>query len=129
MIISIQKNKIPKQYSFVLKTKQLEEILLNSNINIHIDLYYTFNGIGPIFEVFFYLPNKNNPYIRLYIRTKALPKENISIAREKMEKIILPEFRNWIINILSMPKDSTYLYEDLYFSAIFENNILKINYM
>jgi len=132
MIISIHKNKIPKQYSYVLKTKQLEEILLINNINIHIYLDYCFNinSIGYIFWAYsFWLPNKNYSNYRISIRAGAVSKENIFIAREKMEENILPEFKNWIMNILSMPKDSTYLWKDLYFNAIFKNNILKINYM
>ena len=128
MINSITKDKIPKQYSFVLKTKQLEELIISNDIKIHIDLIYNYSSqsIGSIFEAFYWLPNNNIPYNRLYIRAGALAKEYISIAREKMNEIILPEFKIWIMNILSLPNNSTYLFEEPYFHAIFQNNKIEI---
>lgn len=40
MINSISKPKIPKEYIYVLKTSQLEEILIQNKIVIHVDLEY-----------------------------------------------------------------------------------------
>ena len=127
MIKSIEKDKIPKQYSFVLKTKQLEDLIITNDISIHIDLRYVYwQSIGSIFEAEFRLPNNNIPYNRLYIRAGALPNEYVFAARKEMEEIILPEFKIWITNIINLPNNSTHILNKPYFNAIFENNKLQI---
>jgi len=127
---SISKQKIPNNYSYVLKTGQLKKLLVDNNIRIHIDLNYclAFNiEQDSIFEAHYWFPNENIPYDRVYIRAGALPKENILNAREKLEKKVLPEFAVWIKNILSLPDNSTLLKHDLRFHAIFHTNDVFIN--
>ena len=126
----ISKQKIPNNYSYVLKTGQLKKILDDNNIQIHIDLNYCFafsTELCSIFEALYWLPNENIPYDRVYIRAGALPKENIFIAREKLEKKVLPEFVIWIKNILSLPYNSTLLKHGLRFHATFHTNDVFIS--
>jgi hypothetical protein len=128
MINSIKKPKFLAQYAYVLKTKQLEDTLINDNIDIHVDLYYWFPQIiGTILEGHFWLPNANVPYNRLYIRAGALLKEDVSLAREKMTEIVLPQFGKWVKTILSLPDNSPKLSGRLYFNAVFQNGELQIN--
>jgi len=120
MINSIEKNKIPKNLNFVLKTKQLEEIIINNDINIHIDLIYT-NGIRPIFEVFYLKPNQNISYNRLYIRAGTVLKINVNKAREQMNEKILPEFIIWIKKITKLIDNNYNLPENIYFRAYYND--------
>ena len=133
MINSIEKPKIPKDYSFVLKTKQLEDLLINNNINIHVDLIYCWHPkqIGSIFEVHFWPPNANVPYERLYIRVGALLKEDAFIAREKMTEIVLPEFVAWFKKISILNENSPIAKTKLRFEVVFQNEgaeNIKITY-
>ena len=80
LLVYISKQKIPNNYSYVLKTGQLKKILDDNNIQIHIDLNYCLafsTELCSIFEALYWLPNENIPYDRVYIRAGALPKENI----------------------------------------------------
>jgi len=128
MISSITKAKIPEKYSFVLKTKQLENILIENNINIHIDLaYWVPQKIGSIFDAFLWLPNENISYNRLYIRVGVVLKKEINQAREKMEEIVLPEFIIWCKNILALLNNSAYIRNDASFFVEYNDNNVEIN--
>ena len=127
LINSISKQRIPSKYSYVLKTGQLENLLTDNNINIHIELNYIFSSeMGSVFEAFYWLPNNNVPYDRVYIRARALPKENLTFMREKLDKVILPEFIVWINNIMALPDNSTLLKHNLHFHAVFHANEIFI---
>ncbi|MCL2678497.1 MAG: hypothetical protein FWE85_05540 [Clostridiales bacterium] len=127
MIEIISKPKIPKQYGFVLKTEQLRVALEENNINTHTDLNYCFyQQIGSIFEVFFWPPNENIPYNRLYIRAGALPREKIFLAREKLKSIVLPEFVSWVKEIINLPINSPYQGVQFRFEASFIDNAVEI---
>lgn len=79
MITSIMKPKISSDYVFVLKTMQLEEILKNNNIKTDTVLvYWKPKVIGSILEAHYWLPNKSNPFNRLYIRAGVVLKKGYS---------------------------------------------------
>ena len=127
MITSVKKNKIPSRYGFVLKTRQLEDLILANDINIDIILnYWLPQIIGTIFEAHFWPPNYNFAYNRLYIRAGALLREDIYFARGKMASDALPEFAAWIKNILALPDNSPLLSKEQYFNAIIRNGELII---
>ena len=128
LINSISKQKVPSNYSYVLKTAQLEKLLADNNISVHINLNYCFSTeMDSIFEALYWLPNNNVSYDRVYIRAWVLPKEKVRLAREKLEKIVLPEFAVWIKNILAFPENSTLLKHNLRFNAVFHNNEVYIS--
>jgi len=124
MISSITKEKISAKYSFMLKTKQLEDLLEINEVNMHIDLVYS--NIGSTFDAFFWLPNENISYNRLYIRVGILPKEEIYQAKEEIEKIVLPEFIIWLKNILALVNNSEYIRHDAQFFAEYKNHKFEI---
>ena len=129
MIHSITKSKISNKYAFVLKTGQLENMVVNNDIDIHIDLdYWLPQIIGSVLEAYFWLPKGNTQYNRLYIRAGALAKENVSIAREMMTSTILPEFILKTKEILALPDNSPLLASKRYFEAVFNKNEIFINY-
>ena len=128
MISSISKPKIPSKYAYVIKTSQLENTLADNDITIYIDLVYWLpQVIGSIFEVYFWLPNENIAYNRLYIRAGALLKEDVFTARAKVTAVVLPEFVVWIKKILALPSDSPHLSDKLRFEAVINGDILKIH--
>ena len=126
MIKSISKPKIQRGYVYVLKTGQLEKLLADNNIDIHVYLVYWRPQTNSIFEVHYWFPNQNVEYERLYIRAGALPKEDVPLAREKLETIVFPKFVEWITDMLAQPDNSTKLDNDLYFNAIYKNKGLEL---
>lgn len=95
-INSISKPKLPKAYSYVLRSSQLDNLLISNNITIHTDLVYWLPQIiGSILEVHYWLPNNKVLYPRLYVRAGALP-----------------EFSRWLKDISKHDCDA------LYFKAI-----------
>lgn len=127
-ISSISKPKIPKTYNYVLRSSQLNDILLSDEITIHTDLnYWLPQVIGSIFEVHYRLPNNNVPYPRLYVRAGALPKDDIQKARIIMSDEVLPRFSIWLKDILKQSAVSEYpLKSSLYFNAVYGDNAVKI---
>lgn len=118
-INSISKPKLPKTYSYVLRSKQLNDLLISNNITIHTDLVYWLPQIiGSILEVHYWLPNHNIPYPRLYVRAGALPRSDIQTARIIMSDEVLPKFSNWLRDI------QKHDYNSLYFEAVYKHNMV-----
>lgn len=116
-INSISKPKLPKAYSYVLCSSQLDNLLILNNITIHTDLVYWLPQIiGSILEVHYWLPNNKVLYPRLYVRAGALPKSDIQIARIIMADEVLPKFGRWLKDISKHDCDA------LYFNAMYKNN-------
>jgi len=65
--MNVNKEKVPKGISYILKSSWLEEELVTAEINTHIDLLFAKGH--RFFEAFYWLPNKNINDDRFYIRT------------------------------------------------------------
>lgn len=127
MIHSISKPKIPKEYSYVLKTSQLEEILIQNKIVIHVDLeYWLPQEIGTILEAYYWQPNSNVPYNRLYVRAGALPNKDVKGAKEAMVATVFPAFIKWLNFYLKLPDNAPQLNKDPYFDAVYKNNKITL---
>ncbi len=121
MITSITKEKIPHDYSFVLKTSLLEETLERSNITIDVLLAYSKpNQTGSFFEAHYWLPNDRIPYERLYIVAGAVSKKDVFLAREGLRQDILPQFAQWIMEIGQLSANEAN-YRERYFNGSFIN--------
>jgi hypothetical protein len=128
LIHSVDKPKIPRQYAYVLKTSQLEELLVNKSIDIYVDLHYWLPQIiGSVFEAHYWMSNDNVPYDRLYIRAGALNSEDVCMARQLMLKFVLPIFASETKKILALPDNSTALKHGEYFVAVYKENTVYIN--
>lgn len=127
-INSISKPKIPKAYSYVLRSGQLNEFLKNNSISIHIDLVFWLpQTIGTIFEAHYWLANGNIPYPRLYIRAGALPKRDIQTARVIMSDEVFPRFGSWFADILKyVDYSQSPSVSPPYFNAIYKDNKITI---
>jgi len=125
MIVSIHRNKIPKQYAFALKTSQLEDIMAGIDIPVHL-YYYSGSGSGAIFNVNYRFPNSYYDCVCLNIGAGVLPKEDVFQARKELSEVALPEFIAWVKNILSLPIDSTYFNKTPYFCVTYHDKSLAI---
>ena len=130
MIVSSHRDKVPKQYGFALKTNQLEDIMADIDIPVHLfynGTWYTrYSSSGEIFRVRYCLPDRFHDYTHLSISAGFLLKEEVFSARKELTEVVFPEFIVWIKNILALPDDSTYFSKTLYFSATFHNKQLII---
>ena len=129
MIENISKEKIPKDYVYVFKTKQLDSILNDNCVNIHIDLNYCFSKQNNeiFFEAFYWPPNNNITYKRLYIRLWALKRELLPLFKNIMDKHGFSDFIFWIKAILDSPDGSPSQLQEQRFCASLEDNEIKIN--
>lgn len=121
---SISKPKLPKAYSYVLRSSQLNDLLISDSSAIHTDLVYWLPQIiGSILEVHYWLPNTRVPYPRLYVRAGALPKGDIQKARILMSNEVLPKFSIWLGDIQKQNNYTQYRSEALpYFNAVYHEN-------
>ena len=60
----------------------------------------------PYFVAYFWPPNPNVPYERLYMRLGAVPSDQVQTIRQKMESEVVPELILWIRAIVSLPPNS-----------------------
>lgn len=128
MIQSISKDKLPKDYGYVLQSSYFESVLKENGIGTHTDLIYTFSNqsVVYIFEVFYWMPNANIPHERLYVRAGAVSKMNIRPARNELAKTVIPRFLDWIIPILNAPTDSPIKQYNKSFCANYSDGVLSI---
>lgn len=125
---SISKPKLPKAYSYVLRSSQLNDLLILEGCTIHTDLVYWLPQIiGSIFEVHYFAPNIQIPYPRLYVRAGALPKVDIQKARILLSSEVLPKFSIWLGDIQKQNNFTQYhLKKSPYFNAVYYDNSCKI---
>ena len=130
VIVSSCRSKIPKQYSFVLKTNQLDDFM--TDINIPVRLFYSgtwsahYSPEGSIFNARYCLPDSFYDYTHLNISAGYLLREDVLSARKELSEVVLPEFILWVKNILSLPDNSTYFNKTPYFNAVFRNKQVSI---
>ena len=111
--ICINKDKIPKDLSYILKTSFLVQALQEAEITTHISLNF---GLGhPFFESFYWLANQNVHYERFYIRTGVVKSYLCREAQERMHTKVIPEFIQWAKEIIMLPDRSTQLSHNLHF--------------
>ncbi|ATY31268.1 hypothetical protein [Sphingomonas psychrotolerans] len=96
--------KRPKGQSYPLKSSKLEEVLASAGVSIDV---YLIRSPGPLFDAFFWPPNPNVPYERLYVRAGSVPIEQAADARREIEATALPKLAQWIARILAADRKSS----------------------
>ncbi|EQA69753.1 hypothetical protein [Leptospira noguchii] len=102
--LKIQKEKIPKGFSYLLKTSEL--IAAYDSAEIKIETILTYSTGNENFTVHFWPPNPNINQERLYIIVGTVPSQFAHLVRESMKSKILPEFMKWITGLLSLSANS-----------------------
>lgn len=107
MFASITKPKLPRGYSYVLKTSVLEKSLVESGIDCSIELHdWLPQRIGSILECEHWPANDRFEYDRLYVRAGAVPAALRHDAFESLVDKVLPRFGIWARGILGLPPGS-----------------------
>jgi hypothetical protein len=90
---------------YPLKPMLLEAVLRQSAVELQWSLAR--NVSGSLFECFFWPPDPNVNYERLYFRSSAVPSERVFEAKQHIESAVMPELQRWLEHILSLPAHST----------------------
>jgi hypothetical protein len=115
--MKIEKQKLPKGFSYALKTSMLERAFIETKITIDTHLIYSNSEI--FFDAHYWIPNKNVDYYRFYIRAGHVQSGRRKEAMIFMKNIVIPEFIEWAKELVSLPENSTKLSDDLYFRRDF----------
>ncbi len=94
-------------------------------IDTHL-IYWIPEDGGSILEAFYWVPNGNVSYPRLYLRAGVVPKQEHKRAFELFQNKALPAFVEWITFLISLPEGSTILNYKPYFNASYVEGHLKI---
>jgi hypothetical protein len=116
--MDIEKEKLPKGFSYPLKSSILENVLQENNISTYVQLNYIKSKI--FFDAHYWLPNNNVDYDRFYIRVGCLDSSKHKEAVDFMQKIVLKDFIIWAKKLLSAPKNSLLIEKYNYFVKDFE---------
>ncbi|EMM78031.1 hypothetical protein [Leptospira santarosai] len=102
--LKIQKDKIPKGFSYLFKTSDL--IAAYDSAKIEIETILTYSPGNEYLRVDFWPPNPNINHERLYIVVGIVPSQFAHLVRESMKSKILPELIKWVTGLLSLPTNS-----------------------
>ena len=102
-VMHSETGKIPKGHSYPLKPSALEAALLDAGIEIDVHLIRSF---GELFDAYFWPPNRNIPYERLYVRAGSVSSDRASEAMLHAETVMIPELVSWLNNILTLDSNS-----------------------
>lgn len=128
--MTINKPKVPKGLSYIIKSSQIQELFEELKLDIDISVNYLVSKGGPqgitVFECCYWLPNMNIPYNRLYI-TIGTVRVDKKDKIDALLKVLFPKFKEWVLFIMSQPDNSTFLEHNSYIRANFINDefILK----
>ena len=117
MALHIRKNKIPADFSYVLRTSALEAALRESGIVIDTSLNH--GKSTPYFTAYFWPPRPGIAYERLYLQAGSVPSVHARAAREHIESQVLPAFVVWLRGILALPENSPIRQTEQLFSRHF----------
>ncbi len=126
----IEKPKLQKGVSYVLKTSMLQEALERAQIDCHVLLSYGALRLGgSVLEAHYWLPNAHVDHPRVYVRAGVVPSAERSAALSALGNEILPTFTAWLARILALPADSPVLHAEPYFNAKYDAKGKGISYI
>jgi hypothetical protein len=100
----IDKDKIPKGTSFVLKSSTFDEALQSASITTDTHLKHT-NNSRILFAASF-SPNPDVDYERFYVSAGIVPSTVATAARQFVASQVIPQFIAWASGILAEPPNS-----------------------
>lgn len=128
MIVSISKNKIPRNHSFVVKTHQIEIMLIDNNIETDVDLRYGQMHLnGDIFSADYYFPGDRGYLKGIYINADAVLKDKAYIARTHIREKVIPEFVKWIKETEKIDATNVLYHQQPFFRANFNGDEVSIS--
>jgi hypothetical protein len=115
--MEIEKQKLPKGYSYAIKTSIIKNAFEENNITTDTKLIYSISKI--FFDAHYWIPNHNRDYYSFYIRVGHVQSDRRQEAVLFMQNTVIPEFIAWAKDLVFLPDDSTKLLGNLYFSRDF----------
>jgi len=101
----INKRKIPRGSSFVLKSSIFEEALQSAGITTDTHLYHS-NNSRSLFAASFSPPNPYVGYERFFVTAGIVPSAEAEAARQFVASQVIPQFIAWASSILAEPQTS-----------------------
>jgi len=105
--------RLRKGTGYPLKPSVLTAVL--RELDPPIEWHLIRGGSGALLDCHFWPPNPNVPHERLYIRSAALPREQVHAAKVLLETSVMPDLLAWLKHILSQPQNSPVRREQQYF--------------
>jgi len=108
--ITIEKGRIRKDYSHVIKSSMLTPLIekINSDEEFSVQVVYLQPKISKneswILDAQFWTPNEHVNHYRFYIRPGCVKSEQRKLTFENMEKSILPKLIDWMDQCLDSIK-------------------------
>ena len=128
-MMTVEKPKLRKGLSYVLKTSLLQETLDQAQIDCHVDLnYWTPQSGCSVLEAHYWLPNANVDHPRVYVRAGVVPSAERQAALDALRGVGLPAFMSWLSRIIALPKGSPKLQGDLHFDASYGDGEIAITH-
>ena len=125
---TVEKNKLPKGHSYVLKTSLLAGALDQAGITCHLHLIYWMpKPEGSLLQVHYWMPNPRVDYRRVYVRAGSLPNQQRSTAAELLRIQAIPLFISWRGHLMALPDTSPLLYQEPFYEAVYTGGVLQIS--
>lgn len=102
--MQIEKCRLPKSMSFVLRSSALGAALDAAGIHTQVSLKHVDAAV--LLDACFWPPRPSRPYECFYLRAGAVPSTEANLARRHVETVMIPEFIAWASGILALPMDS-----------------------
>lgn len=112
MTFTVEKPKISKGLSYVLKSSALKDEIDTNELDCNVHLVYWTPQLDnrqncSLIEAEFWLPNENVPNTRFYIRTGVVPSENRKNAETILKSQVLNPLIDWMKKRMNEPVNST----------------------
>ena len=115
--MNIKKEKIPKGFSYALKSSMIVEAFEENSISTDTSLNYYHSSI--FFHAHYWLPNQNVDYCRFYICASSIKSDKRQEALRYLSSCVIPEFIVWAKESISLSDRSTKLLKEIYFRKDF----------
>lgn len=86
--MTVEKPKLRKGWSYVLKSSLLQEALDQAQIVCHVDLkFWTPQSGNSVLEAHYWLPNANIDHPRVYLRAGVVPSAERQAAQDELRGV------------------------------------------
>lgn len=124
---TIDKAKLPKGMSYILKTSELQNAMAGSDTTVKLHINYRYNKIwNRVFDCKYWLPNANVDHRRLYVTTLAVRVADKQQITEEFLSVVLPQFIKWVDMLNALPDNSSFLKRGVAFTTTFINEKLLV---
>ncbi|TGE23441.1 hypothetical protein [Hymenobacter metallicola] len=117
---TVEKAKVAKGQSYVLKTSDLQAVLTNAGITCAVHLIYRSSHHPQdvtLLDCHYWLPNARVPHERFYISTTSVAFENRKLAADLLQTQAIPALIKWMQEIVRQPENSTAVRHNMEFRA------------